>query len=129
MAAEQGDADAQSRLGLLYANGQGAPEDFVQAHLWLSLAAAQGDKSAAKERDLLVKKMTPRPTRPSSKTRSRMEAQAINGEMEADYRGGVSSGFTLLMKPSISLRTSSRSAGVKVSQSRLSGSSTRRMAS
>jgi TPR repeat protein len=59
MAAEQGDADAQSRLGLLYANGRGAQQDLVQAHLWLSLAAAQGDKSAAKERNLLVKKMTP----------------------------------------------------------------------
>jgi hypothetical protein len=59
MAAEQGDADAQGGLGLLYAKGQGVPQDLVQAHLWLSLAAAQGDKSAAKERDLLVKKMTP----------------------------------------------------------------------
>jgi len=59
MAAEQGDADGQSRLGLLYANGQGAQQDLVQAHLWLSLAAAQGDTRSAKERDRLVKKMTP----------------------------------------------------------------------
>ncbi len=39
-AAQQGDADAQCRLGLMYANGRGVPQDYVQAYKWLNLAAA-----------------------------------------------------------------------------------------
>ena len=40
--AEQGDADAQYRLGVLYANGYGVPKDYVQAGQWYEKAAAQG---------------------------------------------------------------------------------------
>ncbi len=40
--AEQGDAEAQYNLGFSYANGESVPQDFVQAHLWLSLAASAG---------------------------------------------------------------------------------------
>ena len=38
--AEQGDAKAQSNLGLMYAQGQGVAQDKSFAHMWLSLAAA-----------------------------------------------------------------------------------------
>ncbi len=41
-AAAQGYANAQAYLGLLYANGQGVPQDFVQARQWFEKAAAQG---------------------------------------------------------------------------------------
>jgi TPR repeat protein len=37
--AESGDARAQYNLGLLYANGQGVPQDYVQAHMWFNLSA------------------------------------------------------------------------------------------
>lgn len=37
-AAEQGDAEAQYNLGLIYATGIGAREDLVQAYKWLVLA-------------------------------------------------------------------------------------------
>ena len=37
--AEQGVAEAQYYLGLMYDLGRGVPRDRVQAHLWLSLAA------------------------------------------------------------------------------------------
>jgi TPR repeat protein len=57
--AEQGDAMAQYNLGVLYARGWGVPQDFIEAHLWLSLAAAQGNKLAAQEHDKVVMKMTP----------------------------------------------------------------------
>src|SRR5271163_410553 len=40
--ADQGDADAQNILGLMYYSGQGVPQDYVIAHMWLSLAAAGG---------------------------------------------------------------------------------------
>ena len=57
--AEQGDAMAQYNLGVLYARGWGVPQDFIEGHLWLSMAAAQGNKLAAQERDKVVMKMTP----------------------------------------------------------------------
>ena len=37
--AEAGDASAQSNLGIRYANGQGVPEDDVEAVRWYRLAS------------------------------------------------------------------------------------------
>ena len=47
LAAERGDANAQYNLGLMYAKGEGVPEDDVQAYAWFNLAATQSDKGAA----------------------------------------------------------------------------------
>jgi TPR repeat protein len=58
-AAERGYAQAQAKIGLRYADGQGVAQDYVQAHLWLYLAAASGDVIAARIRDTLLEKMTP----------------------------------------------------------------------
>lgn len=44
--AELGLAAAQFHLGQLYANGQGVPQDYVQARQWYEKAALQGDASA-----------------------------------------------------------------------------------
>ena len=44
--AEQGDSPAQVSLGLLYTNGQGVPQDHVQARQWYEKAAIQGDALA-----------------------------------------------------------------------------------
>jgi hypothetical protein len=41
-AADQGNALAQSNLGLLYASGHGAPQDYTQAAMWYRKAADQG---------------------------------------------------------------------------------------
>ena len=57
-AAEQGDADAQYNLGLMYANGQGVPQDNVYAHMWFNLGAANGNEPASKNRDIIAKRMT-----------------------------------------------------------------------
>ena len=40
--AEQGLAEAQYELGVLYGNGQGVPQDYVEAEKWYSRAAEQG---------------------------------------------------------------------------------------
>jgi TPR repeat protein len=48
--AEQGDANTQHNLGLMYYNGRGVPQDYVQAHMWWNLAAAVGHKDAAYNR-------------------------------------------------------------------------------
>ena len=43
----------------MYDNGRGVLQDYVRAHMWYNLAAAQGNKPATKNRDLLAKRMTP----------------------------------------------------------------------
>src|SRR5262245_59017032 len=45
-AAEQGDAEAQYKLGCLYANGRGLPVDDCQAAKWYQKAAEQGNPDA-----------------------------------------------------------------------------------
>jgi uncharacterized protein len=63
-AAEQGDADAQALLGLMYELGQGVHQDYIQAYMWLTLAASRGsavlEKSHAEGRDRVAARMTPK---------------------------------------------------------------------
>ena len=59
LSAEQGHADAQYNLGVMYAKGQGVIQDYVRAHMWWNIAASSGDKSSVKNRDIVVKRMTP----------------------------------------------------------------------
>ena len=63
LAAEQGYADAQHNLGVLFILGQGVPQDYVLAHMWLNLAASRQDGEEADDsataRDSLAAKMTP----------------------------------------------------------------------
>ena len=42
LAADQGDAEAQYCLGIMYRNGDGVPQDYAEAVRWLRLAADQG---------------------------------------------------------------------------------------
>jgi len=44
--AEQGHAEAQLNLGIMYSLGLGVPKDDVQAYVWYTLAAGQGDDLA-----------------------------------------------------------------------------------
>ena len=57
-AAERGNAKAQNNLGLMYAQGEGVPEDDAKAYAWLSIAAAQGDELAKKSKDIVTERMT-----------------------------------------------------------------------
>jgi TPR repeat protein len=58
MAAEQGYASAQFLLGMMYAEGEGVPKDLVQAHVWLNIAGANGDKDAKKSLAIVEEQMT-----------------------------------------------------------------------
>src|SRR5713226_5680439 len=40
--ADQGHADAQNNLGVMYSNGRGVPQDYAEAARWYSKAADQG---------------------------------------------------------------------------------------
>ena len=57
LAADQDVADAQFNLGVMYADGQGVPEDYVLGFAWLNLAAAQGNERASEYRDNLQTRM------------------------------------------------------------------------
>ncbi|MBL1431719.1 MAG: sel1 repeat family protein [Robiginitomaculum sp.] len=58
-AAEQGFEEAQFDLGVLYFRGGEFTKDLVFAHFWFNLAAISGDPQAAKNRDIVLKEMTP----------------------------------------------------------------------
>jgi len=62
--AEQGDAAAQSLLGFVYSAGDGVPQDFVEAHKWVNLAASRETDNAPRNlyvdaRNRLAERMTP----------------------------------------------------------------------
>jgi len=57
-AAEQGDADAQFKLGSSYAGGRGAPKDDEVACFWLLLAKAGGSDLAAQGCDAIESRLT-----------------------------------------------------------------------
>jgi TPR repeat protein len=59
LAADQGNIAAQNNLGSLYEKGQGVPQDLVQSAVWYGLAAAQGNPDAARNRDIILKQLTP----------------------------------------------------------------------
>jgi len=43
----------------MYSLGKGVPQDYVEAHKWWNLAAAQGNKPAETDRGIVARKMTP----------------------------------------------------------------------
>jgi len=62
--ADQGNSGSHFILGVMYATGQGVPQDYVDAHKWANLSAsrATGDddqKTYAEARDTLAKVMPP----------------------------------------------------------------------
>ena len=59
LAAAQGDVESQTTLGIMYAKGQGVPEDKVFAYMWWNLSAASGSEDASKNKDIIIKSMTP----------------------------------------------------------------------
>ena len=59
LAADQGEATAQSNLGWMYANGQGVLQDNAVAHMWYNIGAANGNELGGTNRDIVAKKMTP----------------------------------------------------------------------
>lgn len=57
-AADHGEIEAQFDLGLMYATGRGAPQDYVVAHKWFNLAAVQGNEQARDRRVELAQDMS-----------------------------------------------------------------------
>tara|TARA_E500000331_G_scaffold66231_1_gene60945 strand:+ start:2844 stop:3101 length:258 start_codon:yes stop_codon:yes gene_type:complete len=59
LAAEQGQSDAQTDMGSMYALGRGVIKDWVYAHMWGNLGASNGSEQGAKVRETAAKNMTP----------------------------------------------------------------------
>ena len=62
--AEQGHPEAPYILGVMYADGRGVPQDYVEAHMWLNLAASrltagEARENAVRGRDDVAGRMTP----------------------------------------------------------------------
>ena len=57
-AADQGFAKAQTNLGVLYAHGQGVPQDYAIAYALYNLAAASGYTKASANRDSISQQMS-----------------------------------------------------------------------
>ena len=51
--------DPSKRYRKAAEQGHGVPQDYVSAHMWLNLAAAQGEEKAAERRDYVAALMTP----------------------------------------------------------------------
>jgi hypothetical protein len=58
-AAAQGYGDSQFNLGVMYEKGQGVPKDEMRAYYWWLLASAREVPDAARNRDRIVKSLTP----------------------------------------------------------------------
>ncbi len=56
--AERGDNRAQYWLGIIYFEGKGVPQDYVRAHVWLSLAAQRGNRAARLGRHGVARRMS-----------------------------------------------------------------------
>ena len=58
-AADAGLPDAQTQVGIMYIEGEGADKDPVEAFKWWTLAARQGDEDAKSNLDKLKPDLTP----------------------------------------------------------------------
>ncbi len=83
-AAERGEVDAFYALGLIYAEGRGVPIDLAQAHYWLSLAVAQGDKDADLLRNIVGSQMTEEEYAAAKRLRAGPSVQLVDGGVDAD---------------------------------------------
>jgi TPR repeat protein len=59
LAAEQGDAEDQGNLGVMYAFGDGVLTNNQRAYMWLNLASYNGNQKGGENKDKIAKKMTP----------------------------------------------------------------------
>jgi TPR repeat protein len=58
LAAEQGYAEAQYNLGVMYAFGKGVVTDNQRAYMWYNLASYNGSERAGENKDNVAKQMT-----------------------------------------------------------------------
>jgi TPR repeat protein len=72
LAAEQGNANAQHNLGIMYAKGTGVSEDNVMAYVWVNLAGSNG-LDVSKPKGILEKILS---------QEKKSEAQSLSRQMK-----------------------------------------------
>jgi TPR repeat protein len=80
--AEQGNAKAQSLLGVMYRRGEGVARSSVRAFLWFSRAAARGDAQAKAELREVSQSMT---TEELSQARETAQACEASNYRQCEY--------------------------------------------
>jgi serine/threonine protein kinase len=75
-AASAGNAEAQYRLGEIYAAGRGVPQNNSQAYIWLSLAANAGHAGAKSRREQVVGTLQPAEIRQADQVVSKLRPSA-----------------------------------------------------
>ncbi len=78
--AADGDPTAQYWLGIMYFEGKGVPQDDIQAYMWLTLAADQGNRGARLGKNGLERRMNPEQI---------TEAQRLARNRDVDSRGRI----------------------------------------
>ena len=68
LAAEQGDARAEGRLGVMYDDGGGVPENDVYAYMWWDIASSLENGYAKTNKDIIAREMTSSQKRRSTGT-------------------------------------------------------------
>ena len=58
LAAEQGDADAQFNLGVMYERGRGVPVNDILAHMWFNIAATNGNEGGRENLEIIQNRVT-----------------------------------------------------------------------
>jgi len=56
--AEEGDPAAQYNLGVMYANGEGVPTNYIRAYAWRNIAAASRHEDAIGNRSIVEQQIT-----------------------------------------------------------------------
>lgn len=95
---EQGDADAQLRLGRLYAQGRDAPKDPIAAYVWTALAAAnaQADEATRADAARLLAELTGA-MKPQDLAQARRFASAPSDPTAPAACGGPQAGGLILV--------------------------------
>jgi TPR repeat protein len=57
LAADQGFAESQFNLAVMYVNGDGVKRDLVEGYKWMTLAMKQGHQAATQQRPLVARQM------------------------------------------------------------------------
>lgn len=83
-AAIAGDPDAQFVLGRMYARGLGVLQDFVQAHRWYNVAAANGQRMAPLARDAISEEMTAEQIALAQQMAQKSMAESANNQADTN---------------------------------------------
>ena len=63
----------------MYANGEGVRQDYVRAHMWFNLAAANGNEKGSKNRDTTARRMTSQQIAQAQRMAAQCEARNYKG--------------------------------------------------